>query len=191
MSGRDCDHENFARSCVMIGSTGDTMLIREQGRLIKLLRAERPKPDGRTRQLVIGSLRVDEAVPEEVLKALTRDERRALSRWLRAYHLSQRRTSAGVILRGTSPCLDKLVDALNVAADTLQTNEADRLWHQVRAIARTLKRAGHPRPRSERESAASLPGQLDLVDELEAAGGGPESPVSPSASSDMSASSLQ
>ncbi|WP_323123698.1 hypothetical protein [Burkholderia alba] len=156
--------------------------------MIKLLRAERPKPAGRVRQRVIGSFRVDEAVPVEVLEALTRDERRTLSQWLRAYHYSQRRADALAILTGPQD-LDKLVAALNVAADVLQPNEADRLWHQVQAISRALKRAGHPRP--ERRGAAPLPGQLDLVDELEATSNAPDSPVSPSTSSDMSSASLQ
>ncbi|RQP96567.1 hypothetical protein DF164_33535 [Burkholderia stagnalis] len=68
---------------------------------------------------------------------------------------------------GASTQLASLVDALAVAADTLAPTEADRVWEQIHTIARTLRRAGHPRPARSRASPASLPGQRDLIDELE------------------------
>ncbi|WP_323123613.1 hypothetical protein [Burkholderia alba] len=63
--------------------------------------------------------------------------------------------------------LDQLVDALEAAADTLHPDEADRLWHQLQAIAKTLRRAGHLRPLPARRVPAPPPGQMDLVDELD------------------------
>ncbi|MDR6504212.1 hypothetical protein J2785_007409 [Burkholderia ambifaria] len=121
------------------------MLIREQGRLIKVLRVEPPKQPptrGRRREHVLGTFRADEPIPPALLDALTRDERRALARWLAVYRESQART-----------------DARPVLAD------ADQLWAQLHAIARTLKRAGHLRPRAARRPPAPLPGQQDFFDE--------------------------
>ncbi|WP_323123728.1 hypothetical protein [Burkholderia alba] len=142
------------------------MRIREHGKLIKLLRAERAEDSRRARHIVVGTCRVDEPVPAALLALLTRDERQELSRWLAAYHDSQKRTQARAVLDSAAPRLDQLVEALEAAADTLHPDEADCLWHQLQAIAKTLRRAGHPRPQPERRPAAPPPGQMDLVDEL-------------------------
>ncbi|KVN48418.1 hypothetical protein WJ64_21575 [Burkholderia ubonensis] len=70
---------------------------------------------------------------------------------------------------GASSQLASIVDALAIAADTLAPTEADRVWEQLHAIARSLRRAGHSRPLRSRASPPALPGQRDLVDELEMA----------------------
>ncbi|WP_196799153.1 hypothetical protein [Burkholderia cepacia] len=67
------------------------MLIREQGRLIKVLRVDHPKQSSvtrRPREHVIGTFRADQPVPDALLDAMTRDERTALERWLMAYRES-------------------------------------------------------------------------------------------------------
>ncbi|EIP85064.1 hypothetical protein A33K_18336 [Burkholderia humptydooensis MSMB43] len=97
---------------------------------------------------------------------MTRDERKALARWLAVYQESQARTQARPVLAGAPAQFESLVRALEVAADT------DQLWAQLQAIARTLKRAGLPRPRAARRPPAPLPGKQDFFgecDELERA----------------------
>lgn len=168
------------------------MLIREQGKSIKLLRIEPATPAAsltaatrrrkgaagasgmapRTREVVAGTFRVDEPVPATLLASLTPDERRTLSRWLSAYVASQQRDRARTVLASSVSQLDGLVEALGVAADALQPDDADRLWHQVHMIARALRRAGHPRPKRERRVSPPLPGQRDLIDELDVVGAG-------------------
>uniref|UniRef100_UPI003BEF312C hypothetical protein n=1 Tax=Burkholderia arboris TaxID=488730 RepID=UPI003BEF312C len=140
-----------------------TMLIREQGRLIKVLRVEPAKrPSARPREQVIGTFRADAPVPAQLLDVLTRDERSALARWLAVYRESQARTQARPVLASAPAQLESLVSALEVAADTLSATDADQLWAQLQAIARMLKRAGHPRPRVARRLPAPLPGQQDF-----------------------------
>ncbi|MEX3614717.1 MAG: hypothetical protein VB141_13410 [Burkholderia gladioli] len=65
------------------------MLIREQGRTIKLLRFERAAETGRCHLRVIGTLQVGEALPSTLRTALTPEERKALERWLSAHHEHQ------------------------------------------------------------------------------------------------------
>ncbi|QTO23337.1 hypothetical protein [Burkholderia seminalis] len=146
------------------------MLIREQGRLIKVLRVEPPKAPpsrGRRREHVLGTFRSDEPIPPHLLDALTRDERKALARWLAVYRESQARVDARTTLAVAPALLESLVSALEVAADTLSAAEADHLWAQLQAIARTLKRAGHPRPRAARRPPAPPPGQQDFFGECD------------------------
>lgn len=151
------------------------MLIREQGRSIKLLRIERSEASRRHRHVVIGVFRVDEDVPAALLEQLGRNERRELSQWLTAYRDSQAMARKRAILAEAPMYLDELVAALDVAAEWLAPVEADALWHKLRAVARGLQRAGHPRPKRAAVRLRPLPGQLDLID----------APVAPSSSPTM------
>ncbi|MCQ4437740.1 hypothetical protein NO135_22335, partial [Clostridioides difficile] len=65
------------------------MLIREQGRSIKLLRVTRSGDTRRHRQIVIGTFRADEDGPADLLERRDRNERRELSSWLVAWRDSQ------------------------------------------------------------------------------------------------------
>ncbi|MBK1902225.1 MULTISPECIES: hypothetical protein [Burkholderia cepacia complex] len=152
------------------------MLIRHQGNLIKVLRVEpptQPPTRGRRREHVLSTFRADEPIPPELLDALSRDERKSLERWLAVYQEGLARTDARRVVATAPAQLESLVSALEVAADTLSAADADHLWTQLQAIARTLKRAGHPRPRAARRPPAPLPGQQDFFgeyDELEQLG---------------------
>ncbi|WP_027811139.1 hypothetical protein [Burkholderia cenocepacia] len=142
------------------------MLIREQGNLIKVLRVgppKQPRARGRRREHVLGTFRADEPISPELLAALTPDEREALA----VYREGQARTEARAMLASAPAQLESLVSALEVATDTLSVADADHLWTQLQTIARTLKCAGHPRPRAARRPPAPLPGQPDFFGECD------------------------
>ncbi|KVC50357.1 hypothetical protein [Burkholderia diffusa] len=144
------------------------MLIREQGHLIKVLRVDPSKQSSartRRREQVIGTFHANEPVPSSILDAMTRDERKALSRWLAVYRESKARTRARPVLACAAAQLETLVSALEVAADTLSSADADQLWDQLQAITRALKRAGHMRPRAACRPPTPRPGQRDLFSE--------------------------
>ncbi|WP_155630675.1 hypothetical protein [Burkholderia territorii] len=68
------------------------MLIREQGRLIKVLRVndpDRSSAKARPRERVIGMFRADEPIPAALLDSMTYDEHKALIRWLIVYQESE------------------------------------------------------------------------------------------------------
>jgi len=143
------------------------MLIREQGRSIKLLRVTRSGDARRPRQIVIGTFRADEDVPTELLERLDRNERRELSSWLVAWRGSQAMARAREVFASAPAHLDELVAALDAAAGLLPPAEADVLWRKLQMIARGLRRGGHPRPKRPTTRPARLPGQLDLIDTLD------------------------
>ncbi|WP_232458571.1 hypothetical protein [Burkholderia ubonensis] len=143
------------------------ILIREQGRKIKVIRRVKAADTGRFRQRVIGAFMASHPAPAALIELLDKSERRTLEAWLDAYRNAAEVERARVTLAGTSSQLASIVDALAIAADTLAPTEADRVWEQLHAIARTLRRAGHRRPRRACSPRISMPGQRDLVDELE------------------------
>lgn len=146
------------------------MRIREQGSVIKVLRVEPPTQQpgrGRRRELLLGAFRDDEPIPPALLDTLTRDERKALARWVTAYRESRARSDARTTLSTAPAQLESLVSALETAADTLSAADADQMWAQLQAIARTLRRAGHPRPRTARRPPAPMPGQRDFFRDVD------------------------
>lgn len=142
------------------------MRIREQGQWIKLLRAERGEHSRRRRHVVIGVFRVDEAVPAELIQQLDWTEQQEFSRWFAAWRDGRAMAQARGVLAEASTRLDELVVALEVAAGQLTSAEADALWHKLQAIARGLRRGGHPRPKRAVSPPGPFPGQLDLIDTL-------------------------
>lgn len=142
------------------------MLIREQGRSIKLIRTVRDIGSRRLRQTVIGAFRADEDVPPELLDQMDRNERRELAVWLAAWRDSQAMAQARLVLANAPGRLDELVTALDAAAGSLAPAEADMFWDKLHVIARSLRRAGHPRPKRRPPALQPIPGQLDLIDVL-------------------------
>ncbi|HHY6930507.1 hypothetical protein QZM43_32540 [Burkholderia orbicola] len=142
------------------------MLIREQGRSIKLIRTVRGVDTRRLRQVVIGAFRAGEDVPAELLERLDRNERRELAVWLAAWRDSQAIAQARLVLANAPGRLDELVTALAAAAGDLAPAEADMLWEKLHVIARSLRRAGHRRPKRRLPALQQIPGQLDLIDVL-------------------------
>lgn len=140
------------------------MLIREQGRSIKLLRAERSKDTRRHRHVVIGAFRVDEGVPAELLEQLNQAERRELAQWLAVWRESQAMGRTHAVLANASSALDQLVATLEVATGFLTPAEADALWHKLQAITRGLQRGGGPRPNQTTQRPPPHLGELDLFD---------------------------
>ncbi|KVD94750.1 hypothetical protein WS63_03355 [Burkholderia stagnalis] len=143
------------------------MLIREQGRKIEVIRRVKAADTGRFRQCVVGSFRDTDPTPVALIELLDKSERRTLEAWLEAYRNAAAIARARATLTDASTQFASIVDALNIAADTLAPTEADRVWEQIHAITRALRRAGHARPRRTRSSPIPLPGQRDLLDELE------------------------
>ncbi|QRR11820.1 hypothetical protein FPJ27_37090 (plasmid) [Burkholderia sp. MS455] len=142
------------------------MLIREQGRSIKLIRTMRGVGARRLRQVVIGAFRADEDVPPELLEQLDRNERRELSVWLGAWRDSQAMAQVRLVLANAPGRLDEIVTALDAAAGSLSTADTDMLWDKRHVIARSLRRAGHPRLKRRPPALQPIPGQLDLIDIL-------------------------
>ncbi|UVS88286.1 hypothetical protein EFP18_29850 (plasmid) [Burkholderia glumae] len=153
------------------------MLIRESGSRVTLLRAASnraqtpaaPAKRGRPRKhTVIGAFRATDGVPDEILSSLGAAERKALERWMAAFRESQARAAAAPVLASARLRLDELVSALDAAADTLTSTEADALWERLQAVKQSLRRAGHARPATKKRPPPAPIGQRDLVDELQA-----------------------
>ncbi|KVZ90477.1 hypothetical protein WL22_23750 [Burkholderia ubonensis] len=107
---------------------GETIpiLIREQGRKIKVIRRVKAADTGRFRQRVIGAFMASDPAPAALIELLDKSERRTLEAWLGAYRNAAEVERARVTLAGTSTQLASIVDALAIAADTLAPTEADR-----------------------------------------------------------------
>ncbi|WP_323123741.1 hypothetical protein [Burkholderia alba] len=142
------------------------MLIRKQGRNIKLLRIEYVAGTLRAHHVVVGIFRADTGVPTPLLEELTLDERLTLLRWVTAHRENLVRVKAQLVLRQARRQLVTLIAALDVAADTLSPADADGIWIQLQAVAQALRRGGHLGTSHATVAPAPPPDQQDLVDEF-------------------------
>ncbi|WP_186087685.1 hypothetical protein [Burkholderia gladioli] len=150
------------------------MLIREQGRLIKVMRADysldgdrrdvRSRPRGRTRHVVLGVFHADGEVPASLAAALAPKEREVLCRWLDAYRRSQ--PAAG----GNQQDLDALVTRVAAVADSAPPAEAEALRSRLQRVKRTLTRSSHDVSRRNGPQQSSSGAHVDLVDAASSVG---------------------
>ncbi|QMI49805.1 hypothetical protein [Burkholderia sp. MBR-1] len=142
------------------------MLIREKARTIKLIRQVLNRRTMRQRQMVLGAFRRADGPSEALLATLTVSERKSLNQWLVSERKRDEYARQSTVVRNAHKTLTEVVEALDVAADSLSPSEADVIWQDIRAIAHALRKADHPRPRSTHAGAAVAPGQVDLIDML-------------------------
>ncbi|WP_333983319.1 hypothetical protein [Burkholderia gladioli] len=149
------------------------MLIREQGRLIKVMRADSPdgdgrdmrsRPRGRTRHVVLGVFHADGEVPASLAAALVPEERQILSRWLDAYRRSRPAASMPPAAGGDGQDLDALVSRVAAVADSVCPAEAEALRSRLQRVKRTLARSAHDASRREGRQQSSPSAHIDLVD---------------------------
>ncbi|WP_186191251.1 hypothetical protein [Burkholderia gladioli] len=149
------------------------MLIREQGKLIKVMRANSPAGAGggtrsrareRTRHVVLGVFHADGEVPASLAAALAPKEREVLFRWLDAYRHSQPATSMPTAAGGNGQDLDALVTRVAEVADSVRPAEAEALRSRLQRVKRTLTRSSHEASRRDGRQQSSPSAHIDLVD---------------------------
>ncbi|WP_186118596.1 hypothetical protein [Burkholderia gladioli] len=147
------------------------MLIREQGRLIKVMRADSPdgdgrdvRPRGRTRHVVLGAFHADGGVPASLAAVLVPEERQILSRWLDVYQRSRPAVSMPPAAGGVGQDLDALVSRVAAVADSVRPAEAEALRSRLQRVKRTLARSAHDASRREGRQQSSPGAHIDLVD---------------------------
>ncbi|WP_338510327.1 hypothetical protein [Burkholderia gladioli] len=155
------------------------MLIREQGRLIKVMRADSPdgdgrdmrsRPRGRTRHVVLGVFHADGGVPASLAAALAPNEREVLSRWLDAYQRSRPAASMPPAARNDGQDLATLVTRVAAVADSVRPAEAEALRSRLQRVKRTLARSAHDASRRDGRQQSSPGAHLDLVDAVSPVG---------------------
>ncbi|WP_080757260.1 hypothetical protein [Burkholderia gladioli] len=155
------------------------MLIREQGRLIKVMRADSPdgdgsgmrsRPRGRTRHVVLGVFHADGEVPASLAAALAPKEREILCRWLDAYRRSQPVASMQPVAGGSQQDLDVLVKRVAAVVDSVRPAEAEALRSRLQRVKRTLTRSAHDVSRRNGPQQSSPGAHVDLVDAASSVG---------------------
>lgn len=124
------------------------MQFRVQARKLQCIRSTYDPAAKRSHQRVVLSLArwTDKLPSDDTLKDLTDEERQELADWIAARAAENAEASArSVIYSGERPLLN-LVAALQ-AGKTVEPDVATRLWEGMGALAKALRKAGHPKPR--------------------------------------------
>ena len=132
------------------------MQIREQGRLVQLIRSPYDPARKRCVQKVVHTFpqhaKIGSASPEGVLSAdqladLSADEIKTLSDWLRAQSDKRAADDRQFDIRYASFRLSRLADAIK--ADGVDDGQAAAIWAGLELVGKALKAGGHRRPRRE------------------------------------------
>jgi hypothetical protein len=145
-----------ARSPVVVLSRGyprciHRMQIREQGDIVKLIRAEQVPGWPRARPKVVGTFRRSQVPPAALLALLAEDERNALARWLSVQQEREAQTRYRQTLAAAPLCLAGIATALDAAPQHVTSAEAASIWHRLAEVANALERAGYPGQPDSRE----------------------------------------
>lgn len=125
------------------------MQFREQGRKVQCIRSTYDPATKRSHQKVIASIdRYVSVAPGDVLELLDAQEQSDLAAWLKARQERQDASHRATALRLAGYSLDSLAAAVRVAdAGTINDDQAAKIWHGLAAVAKALRKAGHPKPR--------------------------------------------
>ncbi|UVT00105.1 hypothetical protein [Burkholderia glumae] len=128
------------------------MLLRKQGQLIKVMRADPPdgnhggvhsRPRPRTRHVVLGTFHADGEVPAKLTAALDPQESQILSRWLDAYRRSRPVISMPSATTSDLADLDALSAGLGAGADSVCAAYGEALRSRLQRIKRGRTRSAH------------------------------------------------
>ncbi len=141
------------------------MQFREQGKKIQCIRSTYDPATKRSHQAVIASFdRWADKLPSDELEGLTDAERQELAGWFASHRAQKIGRLNAYKARTGGETLTDLADAIR-SAGTLTDEQAAALWCGLDAVAKALKKAGHPRPkRSDSAPAPEVhPGQVELL----------------------------
>lgn len=140
------------------------MQFREQGKKIQCIRSTYDPASKRSHQKVVAAFdRWADKLPSVGLEELTDAERQELAAWFdarqsaKAERMNQYRASTA------GQTLADLADAIRAVGGTLTDDQAAAAWRGLAAVAKALRKAGHPKPKRERPAPVVLPGQADLL----------------------------
>lgn len=135
------------------------MQIREQARRIQCIRAAYdPELKRCPQKLVFSFPRGTTPLPAD-LALLTLEEQQQLDAWLKQQAEEQKRSTLDAYAVTAYQTIDKITEAMNAG---LAIREPDRVWASMARLAKSLKKAGYPKPR--KTSSTKRPDTNDQVD---------------------------
>ena len=124
------------------------MQFREQARKLQLIRSTYDPAAKRSHQKVVVSLpRWTREMPsDEVLRDLTAEERQELADYLAARKAESLSVDNRLAVKHMPNELAKFVRAIE-AGEPVTADAAEAIWSGMAAVAKALRKAGHPKPR--------------------------------------------
>lgn len=133
------------------------MQIREQGRKVQCIRSVYDPAVQRSHQKVVASFpRYTTDMPTSGLDALTDEERQTLENWLAAKRDQHQSAHRSYVARNAEQWLGELSASLAANDPATSPEKAAAIWKAIGEVAKALRKAGHPKPKTTRK-AASIP----------------------------------
>lgn len=134
------------------------MQIREQGPSVQCIRSVYDSTLKRNRQKTVAKFsRYTTTMPATGLDELTEPERQELSKWLDAKREQSERATRTYSARSAAHSLSDATAALIAGEVTLSDEKAAELWKAIGAMAKALRKAGHPKPKPTMKQKSAAP----------------------------------
>jgi hypothetical protein len=143
------------------------MQFRIQGKKIQCIRSTYDPTSKRNHQKLICSFeRWADRLPSVGLEGLTDTERQELSTWFNARQTASAERANQYRVMSAASSLAQLGSSISATGAAMTESEAAATWSALADVAKALRKAGHPKPKRERERPASVvSGQADLLAE--------------------------
>lgn len=125
------------------------MQFREQGKKIQCIRSVYDPSAKRSHQTVAESFGrwTDKLPSAESLPKLTADEYQELSAWFASRQAAKAERTNSFRARYGGQQLVELATAITSNAGDLTADQAAAIWNGLAAVGKSLRRAGHPKPK--------------------------------------------
>ena len=141
------------------------MQFREQGKKIQCIRSTYDPTIKRSHQKVVAAFgRWADKLPSDELADLTDAERQELAAWFEARQSVKSERMNQYRVMGASSTLVQLAESIKATGAAMTDKEAALTWSALTEVAKSLRKAGHPKPKRERP-ASVVAGQADLLAE--------------------------
>jgi hypothetical protein len=143
------------------------MQFREQGKKIQCIRSTYDPASKRSHQKVVAAFdRWADKLPSVKVADLTDAERQELAAWFEARQSVKAERMNQYRVMSAASTLVQLAESVMATGAAMTDSEAALTWSALAAVGKALRKAGHPKPKPQRERPASVvSGQADLLAE--------------------------
>lgn len=141
------------------------MQFRIQGKKIQCIRSTYDPISKRNHQKLIASFdRYADKIPPASMVNLTDSERQELGQWFDAQQTASAKRMNQYRVMSAASLLAQLGDSIKATGAAMTDKEAAATWSALAEVAKAMRKAGHPKPKRERQ-ASVVSGQADLLAE--------------------------
>lgn len=124
------------------------------------------KDKKRAKVQMVGSLDRYSLEPSDgLINSLTADEKEELQSYIKEKRQSKEKESRQSAVENADYALKRVADSLGFDDITVTPEKADQIWGALELVSKAMKKAGHPKPKKQKQQPPVYPGQARLIED--------------------------